>query len=90
MNPLKHIAVKKYLLAGAGVGTLMAGAAQAQVDEIVVTARKQEENLQSTPVTVSAFTEKGLKDRGIVNNIDLGRFTPNVVFDNSSTLSRWI
>lgn len=87
MLKLNTRTIRTTLLASAGAVTAMTGIAAAQVDEIVVTARRQEENLQSTPVTVSAFTEKGLKDRGIVNNVDLGRFTPNVVFDNTSTFA---
>lgn len=69
------------------IASVLSFEAAAQVDTIIVTARKQEENLQSTPVTVSAFTEKGLKDRGINNNAEIGQFTPNVVFDTSSTFA---
>ena len=57
------------------------------LEDIVVTARKQAEDLQSTPVTVSAFTETGLANRGIVSNADIGNFTPNVVFDTSSSFA---
>lgn len=81
---------------------LSAGAVQAQdaeqaqaearpqqqgIETIVVTARKQAEDLQTTPVTVSAFTETALANRGIVDNSDLGKFTPNVVFDTSSSFA---
>ncbi|MEO0972253.1 MAG: TonB-dependent receptor, partial [Pseudomonadota bacterium] len=59
----------------------------AQVEEVIVTARKLEENLQSTPVTVSAFTEQGLRNRGITNNAEIGLFTPNVVFDTTSSFA---
>ncbi len=57
------------------------------LEEIVVTARKQKEDLQSTPVTVSAFTETALTNRGITSNADIGNFTPNVVFDTSSSFA---
>ena len=57
------------------------------LEEIVVTTRKQSENLQSTPVTVTAFTETALQNRGIQNNADIANFTPNVVFDTSSTFA---
>ena len=59
----------------------------AELEEIVVTARKKTENLQSVPVTVSAFTETALENRGIISNIDIAGFTPNVIFDNSSTFA---
>ena len=88
----------KIALAAALVGAMPAGigVAHAQdtgaddgygIEAIVVTARKQSEDLQTTPVTVSAFTETALQNRGIVNNADLGNFTPNVVFDTSSSFA---
>ena len=63
------------------------GQPEVRLEEIVVTARKQAEDLQSTPVTVSAFTETALINRGIVSNADIGNFTPNVVFDTSSSFA---
>lgn len=54
------------------------------VDTVIVSARRRSENLQTTPVTVSTFTESRLEERGITSNVDIGNFTPNVVFDNSS------
>ncbi len=49
-----------------------------QLDEIVVTARKREEVLQSTPVSVSAFTASTL-DRLNINSADkIAQFIPNV------------
>lgn len=57
------------------------------LEEIVVTSRKKSEDLQSTPVAVTAFTENGLENRGITNNLELGLFTPNVVIDNTSAFA---
>ncbi len=64
-------------------GTASAG----QLDEIIVTARRKSENLQSAPVTVSAFNQNSLENLGVDNNIDIGRFTPNVVFDSTSSFA---
>lgn len=61
--------------------------AAAALDEIIVTARRKSENLQSAPVTVSAFTQDALENLGVTNNIDVGRFTPNVVFDSTSSFA---
>lgn len=73
------------------VSSFVAPAALAQtkfvIEEIVVTVRKQSENLQSTPVTATAFTQTALKNRGIENTADIGFFTPNVVFDTSSSFA---
>lgn len=42
------------------------------LEEIVVTARRKDESLQDTPVSVSAVTEQTLKDLNITNFADLG------------------
>jgi len=57
------------------------------LDEIIVTARRKSENLQSAPVTVSAFNQDSLENLGVTNNIDIGRFTSNVVFDSTSSFA---
>ncbi len=57
------------------------------ISEIVVTARRVSENLQETPVTVSAFDERALETRGITDTSELGNFTPNVTLDTTSTFS---
>ncbi len=57
---------------------LACGGARSQTqDEIVVTARKQEESLQDVPISVAAFTSEQMQDLGIRNNYDVAAFTPN-------------
>ena len=58
--------------------------AQAKLEEIVVLARKKEESLQSVPLSVTAFSESGIENRGIENSADIGNFISNVQFDTSS------
>jgi iron complex outermembrane receptor protein len=48
-----------------------------QIDDIVVTARKREENLQDVPLSISAFTAEDLQRRGVESAYDLALFTPN-------------
>ena len=36
------------------------------LEEIVVTARKREENLQDVPLSISAFNAEAIRERGIV------------------------
>ena len=57
------------------------------LEEIVVTARKREESLQDTPISVAAFTATDLEERGAVDFSDLGEFTPNVVFDFTAPIA---
>ena len=60
---------------------------EGRLDTIVVTARRVEENLQKTPVTVSAFNERGLETRGVTDTVELARFVPNATFDTTSQFS---
>lgn len=56
------------LMSGAGLGALSmlaAPAALAQVDTIVVTAEKKEENVQDVSLSIQAFDENGLARAGI-------------------------
>ncbi len=57
------------------------------LETIVVTSRRVAESIQSTPIAVSAFTERGLKERGLTTSADIGNFTPNVQFDTSSSFA---
>jgi iron complex outermembrane receptor protein len=52
-----------------------------QIRDIVVTARRRAESLQSTPVTVTAFSGDQLAAKGITNFDALARATPGVNFD---------
>ncbi len=53
-------------------------AATGQLEEIVVTARKQEEKLQTTPVSVSAFSAAMLEKENIQTVERISNFAPNV------------
>jgi len=54
--------------------------ASAQLEEVVVTARKREEKLQVTPVSITAFTAKQLEEPGLQDLTDVSRYTPNLTF----------
>jgi iron complex outermembrane receptor protein len=60
---------------------------EGRLEEIVVTAQKRAENLQDTPIAISAFTESQLRERGVVDVGDLGRLTPNATFNRNSDSS---
>jgi iron complex outermembrane receptor protein len=57
--------------------TFAAAAEETELQEVVVTARFREENLQTTPLAISAFSEEDLQARSIVNVSDLGATVPN-------------
>ena len=53
--------------------------AQEVLEEIVVTARFREENLQQTPLAITAITGDTLASRGATSTLDLDAFVPNAV-----------
>lgn len=69
-------------------GAQMASAAEAstssapsdQLVEIVVTAQKRRENLQSVPLSVTAFSSQTLEDKQINSAFDLVSYTPNLQY----------
>jgi iron complex outermembrane receptor protein len=78
--------------AAAAGGLTVPAAAQdstskATLEEIVVTARKREENLQNTPVAISVFTAEALERQQIISTEDLDRVTPNLQFTSYGPLS---
>ncbi|MBB4642546.1 TonB-dependent receptor [Rhizorhapis suberifaciens] len=50
----------------------------AQLEEIVVTAQKRSENLQSVPVSVTAFTANSLEARGVTSLLDVAGLAPSL------------
>jgi iron complex outermembrane receptor protein len=54
------------------------GADDLQIEEIVVTAQKRQENLQAVPIAVSAFRADTLETLGATKAADIGRLVPNL------------
>jgi len=46
--------------------------------DIIVTARRKEENLQSTPVSITAFSQKAIDQKAIRSPLDLSRSVPGL------------
>lgn len=59
-----------------------ASSARGGLEEIVVTARKVEENLQQIPVAVTAISAETIERLGIEGLEDVARFTPGFSFEN--------
>lgn len=58
-----------------------------EIEQIMVTARKVSENLQETPVAITALTPDALERRQINGTTDLGKVTPNLEFTNNAPLA---
>lgn len=57
---------------------LAASQAQAQLEEVIVTAQKREQSLQDAPIAITAFGQHALEQKGVRDLVDLGTFAPNV------------
>jgi iron complex outermembrane receptor protein len=62
------------------------GAAQAQIEEVVVTAQKRAEDVQDVPISISTFSGTFMEDSGIDTLQDLGAYTPNLSLAQSSSV----
>ena len=80
----------RYLVLGAVLLVLApvdeALAQQQLLEEVVVTARKVEENIHEAPITVNAMTEAQLEDAGVTQTADYIQFIPNVTLAESQTI----
>ena len=63
------------------------GAEVQTIGEVVVTAQKRAENLQSVPIAITAFTSAGLRERAVGDVSQLGALTPNVTLTASTPFS---
>jgi outer membrane receptor protein involved in Fe transport len=86
------IGLRRSVLASVSVMTLMAGAAQAQqaassieggVPEIIVTAQKREENVNTVPMSITAATGEQLRRAGVTEVRDLVKIAPGFSFADS-------
>lgn len=71
---------------GAGAQEVPDTAAQADdqsagATDIIVTATRREERIQDVPISISAFTQEELTQKGIVGYEGIGRETPGVVLN---------
>ena len=57
--------------------------AEPTLEEVVVSARKVDENLQDVPIAMSVFTSSDIEDAGIQRPEDFIALTPNVVMANT-------
>ena len=63
----------------------LAPVAQAQLEEVIVTARRRAENLQETPISVSSVSGQQLENAGITSIFNLKAIVPNVQLASTTT-----
>ncbi|WP_242124021.1 TonB-dependent receptor [Sphingobium sp. Sx8-8] len=90
-HTLSYARISAYALASVAAGAITAAAAQDAapqgqgLEDIVVTARKVEENLQQVPVAVTVQTGEALRQQSAVMIPDIARLTPGIRFQNSAS-----
>lgn len=57
-----------------------------QLDELVVTAQRRSESVQSVPIAITAFSADSLEAKGIQSTLQLVQFVPNLFGANNTAL----
>src|SRR5262249_26993593 len=65
---------------GQATPTQTAAASTGGLEEVVVTARFREENLQQTPIAITAITAEDVEQRGFTTTSDIAYSVPNASF----------
>lgn len=75
--------IRSVLLGGVALA-FTAGAASAQIEEVIVTAQKRSQDIQTVPIAVSAFTGESLKAAKIRDVQDLQLVSPSLLISTGS------
>jgi iron complex outermembrane receptor protein len=88
---IRRTAIASAVAAALGMASVSATAQDEEasssggLEEIVVTARYREENLQTTPLAISAFSVADIEQRQLVTVDDIGLAVPNAFFRQSAS-----
>ncbi len=82
-SKLIHWAVGAAIGAAGFAGPTWAQDSNLALEEVVVTARKVEESLQDAPISVTAFTNESITQRGITDLNSLAEFSPGLSFSQA-------
>ncbi|MBY0509272.1 MAG: TonB-dependent receptor [Rhodospirillaceae bacterium] len=63
-------------------GAVAAETARLQIEEVVVTAQKREQNLADAPISITAFTSTQIENAGLGDLSEIGHFTPGLYWNN--------
>jgi iron complex outermembrane recepter protein len=79
MSLCNKTAFREVLLVALGIGSAMIPGLAVAVDEIIVTAQRREESLQTIPISISAFSADSLSELGIEDSEQLTGLTPGLI-----------
>lgn len=81
---MRHAFLSLTVAAGAVLTAPLAAQGPAQIEEVIVTARKTSENLQAVPLSVFAFTAKALQEINPRTLSDLNNLSPSLNFQQAT------
>ena len=85
MATTTRIALKSLALSASTLALMNAAPAMAQVEEIIVTAQKVEENVQDVPIAISAVSGDRLEQAVVFNLENIATIVPSVTFRKGTT-----
>ncbi len=85
MSATTRIALKTLALSASALAFAHTAPAFAQVEEIIVTAQKVEENVQDVPIAIAAVSGDRLLQAGVISLENIGTVVPSVTFRKGTT-----
>ena len=85
MATTTRIALKTLALSASAIALTHTAPAMAQVDEIIVTAQKVEENVQDVPIAITAVPGERLEQAVVFNLENISTIIPSVTFRKGTT-----
>jgi iron complex outermembrane receptor protein len=85
MSATTRIAFKALVLSASSLALMNAAPAMAQVEEIIVTAQKVEENVQDVPIAITAGSGDRLEQAVVFNLENISTIVPSVTFRKGTT-----
>jgi iron complex outermembrane receptor protein len=86
-NAYRYVVASTLICSAAAVGDVQAQERIGGLEQIIVTARRVAENLQETPVSITAFSGSALQDRQVFDTSTLDQVVPNLQFANNAPLA---
>jgi iron complex outermembrane receptor protein len=83
----RHRTLRNCAVLTGSISILSSAAFAQELEEVVVTAQKREQNIQEVPIAISAFTAETLRAKSIGDINALSNLTPNVNLDAGAPFS---
>ena len=85
MSATTRIALKALAISASSLALMHTAPAMAQVEEIIVTAQKVEENVQDVPIAITAVSGDRLIQAGVISLENISTVVPSVTFRKGTT-----